>query len=317
MMARLIDRRGSRLFIVPGASLVAIGLFAVVGLGEAGAGTAPLVAAGFLAGAASHPDRRHPASTLAGPGRPAPAADRLRARRGDDRDRLRHRAAPGGRPGGDRRRRRGRHRRRRPRPARLDRLRPARRPCRPATTPTPSATGSARSPRRPCACWSSPACRWRGPSARSTSPCPPSAPTTAPPRWAARCRGARLRLRRRRLLYGARPGLFGPPRRSLILLGALMALTCLPLIAATGVAEMFVFAALAGLSVAPQITVRNQVTQSQPGRWDRHRGIHLAGVVDDDRRQHRLGPGRPAGRGGGLARRRDRRRRPARGRDRW
>ncbi len=64
------------------------------------------------------------------------------------------------------------------------------------------------------------------------------------------------------IAYGLRPGIFGPPRRSLILLGGLMVLTCLPLPAATQVPEMFVFAALAGVTLAPQITVRNQVVQN-------------------------------------------------------
>jgi predicted MFS family arabinose efflux permease len=41
-----------------------------------------------------------------------------------------------------------------------------------------------------------------------------------------------------------------------------MVLTCLPLPAATGVPEMFVFAAIAGVTLAPQITVRNQVVQN-------------------------------------------------------
>jgi MFS family permease len=63
------------------------------------------------------------------------------------------------------------------------------------------------------------------------------------------------------LAYGARPGIFGPPRRSLIVMGALMTLTCLPLPVATSIPEMFVFAALAGIFLAPQITVRNQVVQ--------------------------------------------------------
>ena len=48
----------------------------------------------------------------------------------------------------------------------------------------------------------------------------------------------------------------------LVLLGALMFLTCLPLPAATGVPEMFVFAAIAGVTLAPQVTVRNQVVQN-------------------------------------------------------
>jgi MFS family permease len=63
------------------------------------------------------------------------------------------------------------------------------------------------------------------------------------------------------IAYGARPGIFGPPRRSLIVLGALMVLTCLPLLVASSIPEMFVFAALAGVTLAPQITVRNQVIQ--------------------------------------------------------
>jgi MFS family permease len=64
------------------------------------------------------------------------------------------------------------------------------------------------------------------------------------------------------IAYGLRPGIFGPPRRSLVLLGGLMVLTCLPLPAATAVPEMFVFAAIAGVTLAPQITVRNQVVQN-------------------------------------------------------
>jgi MFS family permease len=63
------------------------------------------------------------------------------------------------------------------------------------------------------------------------------------------------------IAYGARPGIFGPPRRSLVVLGGLMVLTCLPLPIATSIPEMFVFAALAGVTLAPQITVRNQVVQ--------------------------------------------------------
>jgi MFS family permease len=40
-----------------------------------------------------------------------------------------------------------------------------------------------------------------------------------------------------------------------------MVLTCLPLPVATSIPEMFVFAALAGVTLAPQITVRNQIVQ--------------------------------------------------------
>ncbi len=61
------------------------------------------------------------------------------------------------------------------------------------------------------------------------------------------------------LLYGARPAVFGRPGRALVVLSALMTLCCLPLPAAASVAEMFLFAALAGLFLAPQITVRNQI----------------------------------------------------------
>lgn len=63
------------------------------------------------------------------------------------------------------------------------------------------------------------------------------------------------------LLYGARPDLFGPPRRALMLLGVLMTLTCVPLPLAASVPEMFVFAVIAGLCIAPQMTVRNQIVQ--------------------------------------------------------
>jgi MFS family permease len=61
------------------------------------------------------------------------------------------------------------------------------------------------------------------------------------------------------IAWGARPDLFGPAPRAVVRLGGLMVLTCLPLIFATAVPEMFVFAALAGLCVAPQITVRNNL----------------------------------------------------------
>jgi MFS family permease len=63
------------------------------------------------------------------------------------------------------------------------------------------------------------------------------------------------------LLYGVRPGIFGRPRRALVTLGVLMTATCLPLPAATTIPEMFAFAVIAGLCIAPQITVRNQVVQ--------------------------------------------------------
>jgi MFS family permease len=64
------------------------------------------------------------------------------------------------------------------------------------------------------------------------------------------------------IFYGAHPNLFGPPRRALLTLGALMALTCLPLVFAASIPEMFVLAAIAGLCIAPQFTVRNQIVQA-------------------------------------------------------
>ena len=82
-----------------------------------------------------------------------------------------------------------------------------------------------------------------------------------------------------------------------------MVLTCLPLIFATAVPEMFVFAALAGLCVAPQITVRNNLAATSVARGHGHRGLHLAGARLDDRGERRRRRGRPAGRGAGLARR--------------
>jgi MFS family permease len=61
------------------------------------------------------------------------------------------------------------------------------------------------------------------------------------------------------ITWGARPGLLGPPPRAVVKLGAIMMLTCLPLVFATAVPEAFVFAALAGTCIAPQITVRNNL----------------------------------------------------------
>lgn len=61
------------------------------------------------------------------------------------------------------------------------------------------------------------------------------------------------------IAFGARPTVLGPPAWAVVKLGAIMVLTCLPLVFATAVPEMFVFAALAGLCIAPQITVRNNL----------------------------------------------------------
>jgi MFS family permease len=61
------------------------------------------------------------------------------------------------------------------------------------------------------------------------------------------------------IAFGARPAIFGPPQRAVVKLGALMVLSCLPLAFATAVPEMFFFAALSGICIAPQITVRNNL----------------------------------------------------------
>jgi MFS family permease len=260
-LARLIDRRGSRLIIVPGALVVMAAMLAVVMLGEAGAGTVPLVAAGFLAGAGSTPiggiqRQRWPELVGAAELPTAYALDAvmieivfvsgpllagvLTATVGAAESlvvagvlgiagslgfaRL-STVPPGGDPDA------GRH--------------------------------------------------WLGALASSTlrllvlSDLPLAgtfgaldvtlpafgahhgAAALGGPFAAALAFGSGVG----GLAYGARAGVFGPPRRSLIVLGALMTLTCVPLPAATSIPEMFVFAALAGVFLAPQITVRNQVVQ--------------------------------------------------------
>jgi MFS family permease len=166
-VARFIDRHGSRLVIVPGALVVMAAMGALVVLGEAGAGTVPLVAAGFLAGAGSTPiggilRQRWP--ELVGPADLPTAyaldavmmevvfvsgpllAGVLAATVGAAEGLL----AAGvlgivGSVGF----------------ARLSTVEPG-------GTPAPSATGSSPSSPRTCACWSSPTCRWRAPSAPST-----------------------------------------------------------------------------------------------------------------------------------------------------
>src|SRR6185312_6986206 len=55
ILARLIDRRGTRPVIIPAALVTATGLVVVVALGEAGAGTVPLVVAASIAGAGTPP----------------------------------------------------------------------------------------------------------------------------------------------------------------------------------------------------------------------------------------------------------------------
>ena len=261
-LARLIDRRGSRLVIVPGALLVMAALVAVVALGEAGAETVPLVIAGFLAGAGSTPiggilRQRWP--ELVGPGELPTAyaldavmievvfvcgpllAGILAATAGPAEGlivagvlgivgsvgfaRL-STVRPGGDPGA------GRH-----------------------------WLGALASPQLRLLVLSD------LPLAGTFGVLDVTLPAFGAHHGAAALGGpfaAALALGSGvgGLAYGARPGIFGPPRRSLIVLGGLMVVTCLPLPAATGVPEMFVFAAIAGVTLAPQITVRNQVVQS-------------------------------------------------------
>jgi len=261
-LARLIDRRGSRLVIVPGALLVMAALVAVVALGEAGAETVPLVIAGFLAGAGSTPiggilRQRWP--ELVGPGELPTAyaldavmievvfvcgpllAGILAATAGPAEGlivagvlgivgsvgfaRL-STVRPGGDPGAER-----------------------------------HWLGALASPQLRLLVLSD------LPLAGTFGVLDVTLPAFGAHHGAAALGGpfaAALALGSGvgGLAYGARPGIFGPPRRSLIVLGGLMVVTCLPLPAATGVPEMFVFAAIAGVTLAPQITVRNQVVQS-------------------------------------------------------
>ncbi|HEU5105954.1 MAG TPA: MFS transporter [Solirubrobacterales bacterium] len=55
LLGRLVDRRGPRPVLIPAALITALGFVLVVLIGEAGAATAPLVAAAALAGAATPP----------------------------------------------------------------------------------------------------------------------------------------------------------------------------------------------------------------------------------------------------------------------
>jgi MFS-type transporter involved in bile tolerance (Atg22 family) len=64
------------------------------------------------------------------------------------------------------------------------------------------------------------------------------------------------------IAFGARPGSLGPPRRAILILGALMSVFCLPVLAAFSIAEMFLCAALSGACVAPLITVRSQLLRN-------------------------------------------------------
>ncbi len=261
-LARVIDRRGSRLVIVPGALLVMAAMVAVVLLGEAGAGTVPLVLAGFLAGAGSTPiggilRQRWP--ELVDPAELPTAyaldavmievvfvsgpllAGILAATAG---------AAEGlivagvlgivGSVGF----------------ARLSTVRPG---------------GDPDAERHWLGALASPHLRFlvlsNLPLAATFGVLDVTLPAFGAHHGATALGGpfaAALALGSGigGLAFGARPGIFGPPRRSLVVLAVLMVFTCLPLPVATSIPEMFVFAALAGLTIAPQVTVRNQIVQN-------------------------------------------------------
>lgn len=261
-VARLIDRRGARLIIIPGALIVMAALIAVVILGEAGAGTVPLVAAGFVAGAGSTPiggiqRQRWPELVGAAELPTAYALDAvmlevmfvsgpllagaLAATVG---------TAEGvivagvlgivGSVGF----------------ARVSTVKPG---------------GEPDAERHWLGALTSPALRLLVlsdlPLAGTFGALDVTLPAFGAHHGAAALGGpfaAALAFGSGvgGLAYGARPGVFGPPRRSLVVMGALMALTCVPLVTATSVPEMFVFAAVSGVFLAPQITVRNQVIQS-------------------------------------------------------
>lgn len=261
-VARFIDRHGSRFVIVPGALLVMAAMLALVALGEAGAGTVPLVAAGFLAGAGSTPvggifRQRWPElvdpaelptayaldavmmevvfvsgpllagilAAMAGAAEGLIVAGILGIVGSVGFGRL-STVRPGGNPGAER-----------------------------------HWLGALVSPHLRLLVLSD------LPLAGTFGALDVMLPAFGAHHGAAALGGpfaAALAFGSGigGIAYGARPAIFGPPRRSLVVLGALMVLTCLPLPIATGVPEMFVFAALAGITLAPQITVRNQVIQS-------------------------------------------------------
>jgi MFS family permease len=258
-VARLIDRRGSRLVIVPGALLVMAAMVGVVVLGEAGAGTVPLAATGFLAGAGSTPiggifRQRWP--ELIGPADLPTAyaldavmievvfvtgpllAGVLAATVGTAEGLIAagvlgivgsvgfarlSTVRPGGDPGAER-----------------------------------HWLGALASPHLRMLVLSDLPLAGTFGALDVTLPAfgaHHGAAALGGPFAAALAFGSGVG----GIAFGARPGIFGPPRRSLIVLGTLMTITCLPLPIASSIPEMFVFAALAGLCLAPQITVRNQV----------------------------------------------------------
>jgi MFS family permease len=260
-VARFIDRHGSRLVIVPGALLVMAAMVALVVLGEAGAGTVPLIAAGFLAGAGSTPiggifRQRWP--ELVGPAElptayaldavmmevvfvSGPLLAGILAATAGPAEGLIAAGVLGilGSVGF----------------ARLSTVEPG---------------GDADAERHWLGALASPHLRLLVlsdlPLAGTFGALDVMLPAFGAHHGAAALGGpfaAALAFGSGAggLAFGARPGIFGRPRRSLVILGGLMVLTCLPLVVATSVPEMFVFAALSGITFAPQITVRNQVVQ--------------------------------------------------------
>ncbi len=63
------------------------------------------------------------------------------------------------------------------------------------------------------------------------------------------------------LALGARPNALGGAGRAYLTLSLVQALTCLPLLAATAIPEMFVFAVLSGVTVAPLVANRSRIIQ--------------------------------------------------------
>lgn len=61
------------------------------------------------------------------------------------------------------------------------------------------------------------------------------------------------------LAYGLRPRLFGSTRRAFLVLTPLQVVACLPILGVATIPQMFAAAAFAGLFVAPIATVRNQL----------------------------------------------------------
>jgi MFS family permease len=261
-VARFIDRHGSRLVIVPGAILVMAALVALVLLGEAGAGTVPLVAAGFLAGAGSTPiggifRQRWP--ELVGPAElptayaldavmmevvfvSGPLLAGILAATAGPAEGLIVAGVLGivGSVGF----------------ARLSSVEPG---------------GDPAAERHWLGALVSPHLRLLVisdlPLAGTFGALDVMLPAFGAHHGAAALGGpfaAALAFGSGAggIAYGLRPGIFGPPRRALVILGGLMVLSCLPLVVATSVPEMFVFAALSGITFAPQITVRNQVIQN-------------------------------------------------------